>query len=41
MSGWLNTGWIGGDFKQGNRISLPDTRAIIDAIHDGSLTKKI
>lgn len=35
---WLvNTGWIGGGFKEGKRISLPHTRAIIDAIHDGSL----
>ena len=35
---WLvNTGWIGGGYVDGNRISLSDTRAIIDAIHDGSL----
>lgn len=33
----LNTGWIGGDFNLGNRISLKSTRAIINAIHDGSL----
>lgn len=36
----VNTGWIGGGLKQANRISLPYTRAIIDAIHDGSLTKE-
>ncbi len=38
---WLvNTGWIGGGFKEGNRISLVHTRAIIDAIHDGSLASE-
>lgn len=37
---WLvNTGWIGGGVKDGKRISLAHTRAIIDAIHDGSLAK--
>ncbi len=37
---WLvNTGWIGGGTNEGNRISLANTRAIIDAIHDGSLAK--
>jgi phosphoenolpyruvate carboxykinase (ATP) len=35
---WLvNTGWNGGAFGTGKRISLAHTRAIIDAIHDGSL----
>ena len=35
---WLvNTGWIGGGVNQGKRIALHHTRAIIDAIHDGSL----
>lgn len=35
---WLvNTGWTGGPFGIGSRISLKYTRAIIDAIHNGSL----
>ena len=35
---WLvNTGWTGGPAGVGSRISLKYTRAIIDAIHDGSL----
>jgi phosphoenolpyruvate carboxykinase (ATP) len=37
---WLvNTGWGGGGPGDGKRISLKNTRAIIDAIHDGSLAK--
>jgi phosphoenolpyruvate carboxykinase (ATP) len=37
-SAWLvNTGWSGGSFGVGSRISLHYTRAIIDAIHNGSL----
>ncbi|MFT5303151.1 MAG: phosphoenolpyruvate carboxykinase (ATP) [Mariniblastus sp.] len=37
-SAWLvNTGWSGGSFGTGARISLKYTRAIIDSIHDGSL----
>jgi phosphoenolpyruvate carboxykinase (ATP) len=36
---WLiNTGWTGGPHGVGSRMSLSHTRAIIDAIHDGTLT---
>jgi len=36
---WLvNTGWMGGPYGIGNRIALPVTRMIINAILDGSLT---
>ena len=35
---WLvNTGWSGGPHGVGKRIKLSHTRAIIDAIHGGSL----
>jgi phosphoenolpyruvate carboxykinase (ATP) len=35
---WLvNTGWSGGAYGVGSRIKLKYTRAIIDAIHNGSL----
>ncbi|MCA9246186.1 MAG: phosphoenolpyruvate carboxykinase (ATP) [Planctomycetales bacterium] len=35
---WLvNTGWSGGSYGIGSRMKLSYTRAIIDAIHDGSL----
>ncbi|MDC0036993.1 phosphoenolpyruvate carboxykinase (ATP) [bacterium] len=33
----VNTGWTGGAYGVGNRISLKATRAIIDAILDGSI----
>ncbi len=37
---WLvNTGWSGGAYGVGKRMSLKITRAIIDAIFDGSLVK--
>lgn len=35
----INTGWIGGPYGVGNRISLKDNRLVIDAIFDGSLDK--
>jgi phosphoenolpyruvate carboxykinase (ATP) len=36
----LNTGWTGGPYGVGSRIKLKYTRALIDAIHDGSLIKE-
>lgn len=37
---WLvNTGWSGGPYGVGSRIKLKYTRAIIDAIHNGTLDK--
>ena len=35
---WLvNTGWSDGAYRVGSRIKLAHTRAIIDAIHNGTL----
>ena len=40
-SAWLvNTGWTGGGYGSGTRMSLQHTRAIVDAIHDGSLAEQ-
>src|ERR1700758_5215479 len=37
---WLvNTGWSGGAYGVGKRIKLVHTRAIVDAIHNGTLAK--
>ena len=37
---WLiNTGWTGGRVGVGKRMSLKHTRAILDAIHEGTLEK--
>ena len=35
----VNTGWTGGKFGVGRRCALKYTRAILDAIHNGSLAK--
>jgi phosphoenolpyruvate carboxykinase (ATP) len=38
---WLiNTGWSGGPYGVGKRFKLSYTRAIIDAVHDGSLAQQ-
>lgn len=37
---WLiNTGWTGGGYGEGQRMSLKHTRSIVDAIHSGELEK--
>lgn len=35
----VNTGWTGGGYGKGHRISIKDTRAIIDAVLDGSIDR--
>jgi phosphoenolpyruvate carboxykinase (ATP) len=38
---WLiNTGWSGGAYGTGKRISLKHTRTMVDAIHSCSLTNR-
>jgi len=34
----VNTGWSGGAYGDGERINLKHTRAIIDAIHEGTIS---
>ena len=37
---WLvNTGWSGGKYGEGKRMSLKITRKILDEIHNGNLEK--
>ena len=37
---WLvNTGWSGGKYGEGKRMSLKITRKILDEIHSGNLEK--
>lgn len=41
VSAWLvNPGWTGGPYGVGERIRLKYTRAMIDAIHDGTLNDR-
>ena len=36
----MNTGWTGGKYGVGSRMSLKDTRQILENIHNGSLEKE-
>ena len=36
----LNTGWIKGPYGTGHRISIKDTRTLLNNIHNGSLAKE-
>jgi len=35
----VNTGWIGGPYGKGRRISIQDTRTLVKAVLDGSIEK--
>lgn len=35
----MNTGWTGGRYGVGKRISISDTKEIINAIHDGRINE--
>lgn len=36
----LNTGWVNGGYKTGRRISIKNTKNILNSIHDGTLIKQ-
>ena len=37
IAGWSNTGWTGGAYGTGTRMSIQHTRALLNAALDGSL----